>query len=256
MEMEAAKAHNAALPQPEPAPLPAPDPSNPKDFYGVQKLPVHLVPPGAVAYMAMGLFEGMLKYGRANWRATKVRASVYYAAGMRHRAKWFEGQDKDPLTHVHHLASSLACDAIIVDAMLNGTLIDDRNYRVSAGYDNLDAEVEEVMKHLAQLHKDKDPVQYSRLTQPDPKPHGEATAQAKNKTWHVANWAKEALVDFGSGITTRWLVAVPGSSEYCFCYDAKPESYTRFKVKLGDPKLTASQQEYYPVTHWEDMTNG
>lgn len=103
------------------------DTANPKDAAGRAKLPLHLWPATATAYGSIGFLEGYLKYGRSNWRATPVYASVYYEAAMRHMNAWMEGEDTTK-EGGPHLGNALACIAILVDAHVNGTLIDDRNY--------------------------------------------------------------------------------------------------------------------------------
>lgn len=44
-------------------------PTNPKDIIGCNKIPMHLWPETATMLGAMALLDGMLKYGRSNWRA-------------------------------------------------------------------------------------------------------------------------------------------------------------------------------------------
>lgn len=105
------------------------DSSNPKDAAGRAKLPLHLWPPSATAYGCVGMLEGCTKYGRNNFRATRVAASVYYAAALRHLNAWYEGQDNTD-EGGPHLGNALACLAIIVDATVNGTLDDDRQFVV------------------------------------------------------------------------------------------------------------------------------
>lgn len=100
--------------------------TNPKDAIGSGKLPLELVPDIAEVEMALAFLEGALKYGRFNWRVTGVRASIYYAAIKRHQKKWWNGQDRDKLTRVHHLGSIMACCSILLDAELCGKLNDDR----------------------------------------------------------------------------------------------------------------------------------
>lgn len=103
------------------------DDTNPKDAAGRAKLPLHLWPASATAFGAIGLYEGMLKYGRLNWRGTEVASSVYVAALMRHVNAWMECEDLTA-EGTPHLCNALASLAIIVDALVNGTLVDDRNY--------------------------------------------------------------------------------------------------------------------------------
>ena len=102
------------------------DPANPKDLVGSLKLPLHLWPATATAEGCIALHNGAEKYGRANWRAIPVRASIYYAALLRHMAAWFDGEEVDE-EGVRHLGSALACLAILADAQAAGTMVDDRN---------------------------------------------------------------------------------------------------------------------------------
>jgi Domain of unknown function (DUF5664) len=105
-----------------------PKPVNPKDGLGILKLPLHLWPASATAHGSLALLDGLLKYGRMNWRGTEVRALVYVGALLRHVADWMEGENVDAKSGLHPLAHALACLAIIVDAQAAGTLVDDRNY--------------------------------------------------------------------------------------------------------------------------------
>lgn len=132
---------------------------NPKDAIGQTKLPLDLVPESAIAECCTAFLEGALKYGRFNWRAKGVRASIYVAALKRHLAKWYNGEDEDEKTTVNHLASVMACAAIILDAQLCGKLNDDRPPRapVSKHIDTMGDKV----KYLAELFKDEDPHQYT-----------------------------------------------------------------------------------------------
>lgn len=120
--------------------------TNPKDAIGSDKLPVHLWPQTATILGCLGLLDGALKYGRMNWRAAGVRASIYIDAVQRHLAKWSEGEENDPDSGLPHLAHALACLAILVDAKAANALHDDRN--VAGGYI---AFVEELTPHVARL---------------------------------------------------------------------------------------------------------
>jgi hypothetical protein len=93
-------------------------PTNPKDIVGSSKLDPGCVPDSITMGAAMAFLEGALKYGRFNWRVAGVRASIYHAAARRHLAKWWNGQDRDKKTRVHHLDSVIACLGIIRDAEL------------------------------------------------------------------------------------------------------------------------------------------
>lgn len=108
---------------------PAPDnfkATNPKDAAASNRLDLSLVPASATIYTALALTEGHFKYGGYNWRVAGALASVYYSATMRHMTKWYNGEDSDPETQVPHLASALACLAILADSVEMGMLKDDR----------------------------------------------------------------------------------------------------------------------------------
>lgn len=105
-----------------------PDSTNPKHAIGMTKVPLGLWPISATIAGCMALFLGKTKYGRSNWRATPVVASTYYDALLRHAAKWWEGEELDADDGTPHLGNCLACIAILIDAKICGTLIDDRQY--------------------------------------------------------------------------------------------------------------------------------
>lgn len=100
--------------------------SNPKDAVGSGKVPFSVVPAQVTAEVGLALLEGARKYGRHNYRAIGVRASIYYDACLRHLAAWWEGQDTDPDSGLHHVVKALACLYVIRDAMWQGKCADDR----------------------------------------------------------------------------------------------------------------------------------
>lgn len=106
----------------------AADPTNPKDAIGSHKVSLSLWPAVATAQGALALMDGARKYGRANYRVAKVRASIYVDAAMRHLACWNEGEEIALDSGVTHLGHALACLAILVDAQSCETLVDDRPY--------------------------------------------------------------------------------------------------------------------------------
>lgn len=133
-------------------------PTNPKDAIGAGKMPLHLWPQTATAMGCIGLLNGMLKYGRSNYRVLGVRASIYYDACKRHLDAWFEGEEYDE-DGVPNLGASLACLAIIVDAQANDKLNDDR--MVPGGYRKLMDELTPIVKQLKERHEGKDPHHYT-----------------------------------------------------------------------------------------------
>lgn len=133
--------------------------TNPKDAIGCQKLPLHLWPSTATAMGCLGLLDGALKYGRANWRASGVRASIYFDAASRHLNAWFEGEEQDPDSGLPHLAHALACLAIVVDAEAAGLLVDDRH--VPGGYRALIDGLTQHVPRLQDVHADRAPKHFT-----------------------------------------------------------------------------------------------
>jgi hypothetical protein len=100
--------------------------TNPKDAVGTKKVPFSTVPARVVAEMGLALLEGARRYGRHNYRASGVRASVYYDACLRHLTAWWEGQDVDPDSGLPHVVKALACLAVLRDSQTQGNWVDDR----------------------------------------------------------------------------------------------------------------------------------
>lgn len=139
--------------------------TNPKDAIGMNKLPLDLVPDTLMLYASLAFAEGALKYGKFNWRVAGVRASIYIAAFKRHEAKYNNGEWADPETMVPHLASMIACLAIILDAKELGKLVDDRP--PVAPMDRIITELEPIVLHLKELFKDHHPHQYTIADTPE-----------------------------------------------------------------------------------------
>jgi hypothetical protein len=112
-------------------------PTNPKDLLGVRKAPMSAVPANVLAELGVAMLEGAAKYGRHNYRAVGVRASVYYDAALRHLFAWWEGEDIDPDSGVSHITKMLSTLVVLRDAMLNGKLEDDRPPVPAAFYPEL-----------------------------------------------------------------------------------------------------------------------
>lgn len=130
--------------------------SNPKDVVGTTKLPMHLWPQSATAYGCIGLLNGMLKYGRSNWRESGVRPSVYIDATIRHLVDWFEGNEVDPDDGVHNLSGALASLAILVDSLESGNMVDDRQYSKDS-WRSARGNMEPHVARLIELHKHRSP---------------------------------------------------------------------------------------------------
>lgn len=101
---------------------------NPKSAQGAKKFDLMYLPLPARIAVNQALEDGAKKYGKANWRATGVSASVYLNAAARHIDQYNEGQQFASDSGVHNLGHAMACMAIIIDAEANGKLIDDRPF--------------------------------------------------------------------------------------------------------------------------------
>ncbi len=108
--------------------------TNPKDSVGVRKVPFSTVPSEVIARLGLAMMEGALKYGRHNYRAVGVRASVYYDALMRHVTAWWEGENVDPESGENHLIKAMACLAVLFDSCHIGNWTDDRPPKLKDGW--------------------------------------------------------------------------------------------------------------------------
>lgn len=134
-------------------------PSNPKDSIATNKVPLGLFPPVAIAYGAIGMLEGKLKYGEANFRAVGVRASIYIDAAIRHLESWRDGENLTQDSGCDHLGNALACIAIILDARSIGKLVDDR--QIPGNLPQTLKDLEEKVAHLRKLYEDRNPTHYT-----------------------------------------------------------------------------------------------
>ena len=88
--------------------------------------------------MEAGLVKlhGDLKYGRFNWREAGVRGSVYYDAALRHLAAWYEGEDIDPDSGIHHIAHAICGLSVLRDSIIRDNWTDDRPPPSDTGWIN------------------------------------------------------------------------------------------------------------------------
>lgn len=143
---------------PDTDPADVPMDTNPKKQFGDKSIPLNLWPALASAYGALGLYNGKLKYGANNFKATPVEASVYISAAKRHLEAWAEGEEFDPADGVPNLGGVLANIAILLEARAEGTLIDDRN--LGTGYLKERDKLKEMVAALQVLHAGKTPKHY------------------------------------------------------------------------------------------------
>ena len=108
--------------------------TNPKDAVGTKKVPLSTVSAPVLAEIGVGMLEGARKYGRHNYRVSKVRASVYYDAALRHMMKWYEGEDIDPDSGLNHISKAVASLVVLRDAMIQDKLVDDRPPKSPEGW--------------------------------------------------------------------------------------------------------------------------
>jgi len=140
-------------------------PSNPKDAIGILKAPMSTVSAAVLAEVGVAMLEGSAKYGRHNYRAVGVQSSVYYDATMRHLLAWWEGQDTDPDSGMHHITKAITSLVVLRDAMIQGMVNDDRPPRSVEFYDRLN----ELAAKILGRHADKKPRHYT-IADPVPAP--------------------------------------------------------------------------------------
>lgn len=107
---------------------------NPKDAVGSLKASMSAVPVVVLAELGVAMMEGARKYGRHNYRAADIRASVYFDAVMRHMMAWFEGEDIDPDSGLSHVTKAIASLVVLRDGQVNSNIIDDRPPPVKEGW--------------------------------------------------------------------------------------------------------------------------
>lgn len=103
--------------------------TNPKDLVGAMKPDLSLLPASALIETSLALMYGKIKYDTSyNWRDKnkKVGIMTYLAASMRHLECFLDGENVSSDGLVSHLAHSIACNMIILDALSLDTAIDDR----------------------------------------------------------------------------------------------------------------------------------
>ena len=135
-------------------------PSNPKDLVGTRKVGLSVLPFRVLWECAVGMLEGTVKYGRHNYRAVGVRASVYFDAAMRHLGAWWEGEDIDPESKLSHVNKAIISLMVLRDSMIEGNWVDDRPIGNGFSLAPLHTRVGE----LIDMHADKNPHHYTRMT--------------------------------------------------------------------------------------------
>lgn len=125
--------------------------TNPKDAVGVRKAPMSTVSAAVLAEVGVAMLEGAAKYGRHNYRAAGVRASVYYDALQRHMMAWWEGEDMDPDSGMSHITKAITTLVVLRDAMIQGMVTDDRPPSSAAFYAELNTKAAAIIDRYAHL---------------------------------------------------------------------------------------------------------
>jgi hypothetical protein len=111
-----------------------------------------------LAELGVAMLEGAAKYGRHNYRAVGVRASVYYDALLRHMFAWWEGEDLDPDSGLSHVTKAIATLVVLRDSMIQGKLTDDRAPVSPEFYSELNKKAAAIIAK----HADKSPKHYTK----------------------------------------------------------------------------------------------
>ncbi len=121
--------------------------TNPKDAIGSKKAPLSTLPWPVLYELGAAMLEGACKYRRHNYRVAGVRASVYFDAAMRHLVAWWEGEDIDSDSGVHHITKCIAGLLVLRDAQMQGKLAqDDRPPSSPKGWlDQIQERVDDVL---------------------------------------------------------------------------------------------------------------
>lgn len=115
--------------RPSTMPLPKIDvkDTNPKDAVGIRKWRQFTTVPFTVLWeLGVAMLEGARKYGRHNYRIAGVRSSVYVDAAMGHLSCYWEGEDIDELSGLHHVTKAIASLTVLRDSMIQDKYVDDR----------------------------------------------------------------------------------------------------------------------------------
>ena len=101
--------------------------TNPKDAVGTKKPRFYSgLPANVTKEVSIGMMEGAMKYGRHNYRIAGIRASVYVDATIGHLLDYWEGQDIDPDSNLHHITKAIASLYVLRDAQMRDMCEDDR----------------------------------------------------------------------------------------------------------------------------------
>ncbi len=161
--------------------------SNPKQAYGDTKVGLSSVPMGPLYAVATAMAEGGMKYGRHNYRVLGCKHSTYFDAAMGHLVSWFEGEDVDAESGIHHLMKAAASIFVIYDSILMENDTDDRPVRYPGG---VPLRINDVIAKLKKKYP-KPHAPYIEKDQPQPVPQSDE--------WRVREWSHEG--------SKEWVIA-------------------------------------------------
>lgn len=121
--------------------------SNPKSLAAFSKISSSRVSQLVMMEIAVAMGEGGFKYGGHNYREEGVLYSTYYDATRRHLDYFWEGQDIDALSGLHHVTKAITSLIVLRDAMIMGLAIDNRPPSLS------DEELVEFIANLEAVNK-------------------------------------------------------------------------------------------------------
>lgn len=104
-----------------------------KDINFGKKPTMSLVPPSFCIYVAKALEDGAIKRSPYNWREESVSASNLLDKIERHLQLLKDRHDLAEDSGLHEMAHLAADAAVYIDAMEQGTLVDDRPIAGKAG---------------------------------------------------------------------------------------------------------------------------
>lgn len=130
--------------------------SNPKEAVGTRKWRQFCcVPANVIWEVGIAMLEGALKYGRHNYRVAGVRASVYVEAAKGHIDQFWEGEDIDADSRIHHISKAIASLVILRDSIMCDNWTDDRP--PPPPLDALRRQMQEQVEYLLDLYPDAKP---------------------------------------------------------------------------------------------------
>lgn len=137
--------------------------TNPKDALGTAKWRQFMTVPRQVLWeVGVAMLEGALKYGRHNYRASGVRASVYLDAAYGHLDQFCEGEDLDKDSGLSHVTKAITSLVVLRDAMMNDFWTDDRPPKIK-DLDELREFLQTKVQENFERHADKSPHHYTQV---------------------------------------------------------------------------------------------